>query len=275
MLALCIAAVPVAADSKTKELARDYEKELAACQARADGATRVTVGTQALVEAGQTQYAADLATLRAGLAQLQAYCAELIATLDLLGADPRASYRSLERKIDEHDNRIRKFRQSSKKVLDDIAPIFARMIPQINARSDASAPAAKKVHVKFPSGRAIDAPALAGTYRVSGSEAVDVVEYQEANASVTVSAKLVAATTCEQQRRALAAKYARDVSATDATKALGLAWYIAYTKDARWFHVACRAAGSSALVAMLDEPAAGGAGPDLEPVLAAMISARP
>ena len=275
MLALCVASVPVAADSRTKELARDYEKELAACQARADGATRVTTGTAALVDAGQTQYAADLTTLRAGLAQLQAYCAELIATLDLLGADPSASYRSLERKIDDHDNRIRKFRQVSKKVLDDLSPVFARMIPQINARSEAPAPAAKQVHVKFPSGRAIDAPALAGTFRVSGSEAIDIVEYQEAKLSVTVSAKLVAATTCEQQRRALAAKDARDVSATDATRPLGLAWYIAYTKDSRWFHVACRAAGSGALIAMLDEPVAGGPGPDLEPVLAAVIAARP
>lgn len=274
MFALCVAAVPVAADTKTKELARDYERELTGCQARADGAARVTNGTQALVDAGQAQHAADLATLRGGLAQLQAYCAELIATLGLLTADPNASYRSIERKLDDHDNKIRKFRQGSKKVLDDLAPVISRMIPQINARNDASAPPEKRVRVRFPSGRAIGAPVLAGTYRASGGDAVDVIEYAEAKLSVMITAKLVAATTCEQQRRALTAKDASDVSPTDATRSLGLAWYVAYTRDPRWFHVACRDTKGGAMVATLDEPAAGGL-PDFELVLASMIAARP
>jgi hypothetical protein len=52
-MVLCAVAAPAAADSKTKELARGYEKELAACQTRADGVTKVATGTQALVDGGQ------------------------------------------------------------------------------------------------------------------------------------------------------------------------------------------------------------------------------
>jgi hypothetical protein len=39
--------------------------------------------------------------------------------------------------------------------------------------------------------------------------------------------------------------------------------------------VACRPTTACAIVATLDEPVAAGAWPELEPVLAAMIAARP
>jgi hypothetical protein len=276
ILALCVAAAPAAADSKTKELAQGYEKEAAACKTRADGVTRVVTGTQALVDGGQKEYEADLATLRAGLAEVQAYCAELAATLAILNADPNATYRSLERKIDEQDNKIRKLRQSSKKVLDDLAPVISRMIPQINSsRVSTAAPVAKKLHVKFPSGRVIDVPAFTGTYGVSGSEANDTIEYTEAKASATAATKLVANTTCEQQRQAITAMGATGIAATDATKPLGLAWYITYAKPSRRLRVACRATKAGAILASLDEPAGVDAWPELEPVLISMIAARP
>jgi hypothetical protein len=275
ILVLCAITAPVAADSKIRELAQGYAKEVAACQTRADGVTRVTLGTQALVDAGQKQHEADLAALRTGLAQVQAYCAELTATIEVLKADPNATYRSLERKLDEQDNKISKLRQSNKKAMDDLAPVISRMIPQINSRVGTAAPVVKKVHVKLPSGRAIDAPVLAGTYRTSGSEATDIIEYDEAKASATITTKLVAKATCEQQRQAITVTDATEIAATDATKPLGLAWYIAYAKPARRLRVACRTTTAGAIVATLDEPGAASAWPELEPVLAAMIAARP
>ena len=275
ILALCAVTAPVAADSKTKELAQGYEKEVTACRTRADGVTKVATGTQALVDDGQNQHEADLAALRAGLTEVQAYCAELTATLEILNADPNAKYRSLERKLDDQDNKIRKLRQTTKKLLDDLAPVISRMIPQINARVGTAAPAAKKVHVTFPSGRAIDAPVLAGTYRTSGAEAIDIIDYAEAKASASITAKLVTNATCEQQRQATTAVGASEVAATDAIKALGLAWYVTYAKPARRLRVACRVTKDGAIVATLDEPAAVDAWPALEPVLIAMIAARP
>src|SRR5262249_45577851 len=144
---LCAVAAPAAADSKTRELAQGYERELAACRTRADGVARVATGAQTLVDAGQKQYEADLGALRDGLAQVQSYCTELPATLEIL-ADPDAKYRALERKLDEQDNKIRKLRQTSKKVLDDLAPVISRLIPTINARVGQAAAAPKKLRLK-------------------------------------------------------------------------------------------------------------------------------
>ncbi|HEX3762760.1 MAG TPA: hypothetical protein VHW23_28890 [Kofleriaceae bacterium] len=274
ILALCVASTTAAADSKTKELAQGYDRELGACQIRVNGLTRVVTGTQQVVDDGQKQYEADLALLRNGLTQQQAYCTELTRMLELLNADPRATYRSLERKIDEQDNAIRKLRQISKKLSDDLGPVTARMIPVITAR--ASAPSSRRVvSITLASGRAIEAPVLPGTYTVSGSEKSDIVSYDEAKASATVTAKLIANATCEQQRQAIADKDATDIAATEATSSLGLAWYIAYARPGRRLRVACRAAKAGAVVATLDEPAAATAWPNLEPVLIAMIAARP
>jgi hypothetical protein len=275
MLALWIAAAPAAADSKTKELAKSYEKELAACEMRLHGIERVTAGAQSLVDDGQRQYEADLAALRAGLVELQAYDAELTATLQILNTDPGAPYRSLERKLDEQDNKIRKLRQSTKKVLDDLAPVTSRMIPVINARAGTAAPAAKRVHIQFASGRAIDAPLLTGTYRTLGTDATDTVEYAEGKDSARVTTKLIANATCEQQRQAIAAPDATDVPATGATQSLGLAWYIGYAKSGRRLRAACRATKAGAVLATLDEPIGVTGWPELEPVLTAMVAARP
>ena len=275
MLAVGLAAAPAAADSRTKELAKSYEKELAACEMRLRGVERVTTGTQTLVDGGQRQYEADLAVLRAGLTELQAYDAELTATLQILNANPNAPYRSLERKLDEQDNKIRKLRQSTKKVLEDLAPVTTRMIPVINARVGTAAPMVKRVHIQFGSGRAIDAPLLTGEYRTMGTDVVDIVEYAEGKATATVTTKLIANATCEQQRKAIAATDASEVAATDATRSLGLAWYIAYAKATRRLRVACRMTRAGAIVATLDDPLAASAWPDLEPLLAAMIAARP
>ena len=275
LVLLCAVAAPAVADSKTKELARGYEKELAACQTRADGVARVATGTQALVDDGQKQYEADLGALRTGLEQVQSYCAELTATLEILGADPNAKYRALERKLDEQDNKIRKLRQSTKKALEDLAPVTARMIPVINARVGTAAPVVKRVHIQFASGRAIDAPLLTGQYRTMGTDAVDIVEYEEGKTSATITTKLIANATCEQQRKAIAAADASDVTATGAAQSLGLAWYVGYAKTGRRLRAACRATKAGAVLATLDEPAGGSGWPELEPVLAAMIAARP
>jgi len=274
LVVLCAVSAAAAADSRTAELARGYTKELAACKTRADGVAKVATGAQALVDDGQKQYEADLAALRAGLAQLQTYCAELTATLEILGADPNAGYRSLERKLDEQDNKIRKLRQSSKKLLDDLAPVISRLIPSINARVGPAA-APKKLRLKFPSGRAVDGPALGGTFRTSGAEASDVLEYTEAKATATVTTKLVAGATCEQQRQAITSADAREIAVTEAMRSLRLAWYITYEKSTRRLRIACRMTKAGAIVGMLDDPLASSAWPELEPLLTAMIAARP
>ncbi len=273
-LAVCVVlaalAVPraAAADRKTAELARGYTKELAACHTRADGVTKVTEGAQRLVDGGATEYRADLDQLHAGQAELAAYCGELEATLQLL-AEPAASYKALERQLDDHDNKIRKLRRTSKQALEALAPVIARLIPAINARAGTAAPVVKRTPIKFPSGRAIEAPALPGTWRVSGTATTDTVDYAEGKDSATVSVRLVDGSCVER-------KHDLPASAVDVDGPHGLAWYAAYDKDARRVRVGCRTAGTeraASLLATLDEPGATG-WPELQPVLEAMLAAR-
>jgi hypothetical protein len=263
--ALLALTASAAADSKTKELAQGYTKELGACHTRADGVTKVTNGAQALVDGGDAQYAPDLDQLKASLAQVQAYCGELDATLQLI-ADPSASYKALEHQLDEHDNKIRKLRQSSKRALDGLAPVIGKLIPVINARAGTADAPVKKTPIKFASGRSIDAPALPGTWKVSGSATNDIVEYTEGKASATISVRAVEGT-CADRKKELAK------SAVDATSPAKLVWYVAYEKDTRRIHTGCRTSKTGSLVATLDEPVVA-AWPALEPVLIAMLATR-
>src|SRR5262249_36267170 len=98
--------------------------------------------------------------------------------------------------------------------------------------------------------------------------------YTEAKASATITTTVAAGATCEQQRRAIAAKDATGVTATDLTRPLGLAWYLSYSKDTRRIRVACRAIKTGAVAAACDDPGAAAQWTELEPVLAAMIAAR-
>jgi len=225
-----------AADAKIAALITGYEKEAGSCKIHLDGVTKVKTGAESLPDA-----AADVETLTKGQAAVQAYCEELSNTLELLRADPNATYKSLERQLDDHDNKIRKLRQSSKVALDELAPVIQRLIPKINARVAAEPPVEKHAPGKFPSGRSVELPSLPGTWKVSGTAATDIVEYTEGKVDATVTVRPFSAATCDQQRKSLAGKadHLDDVAATDAAKQLKLAWYVSYTQKARVYQVAC------------------------------------
>jgi ABC-type transporter Mla subunit MlaD len=261
VLALCALTATAAADGKTKELATGYQKELTACRTRADGVAKVQTGAKSLGD----EYANDLEQLTKGLATIQAYCGELDATLQLI-ADPAASYKALEKQLDEHDNKIRALRKQSKQTLDALAPILGKLIPAINARAGTAAPVVKKTPLAFPSGRKVDAPALAGAWKVSGSPATDTAEYTEAKATSTLTVKLVTGT-CADRKKDLPR------AAVDNDPNPKLDWYVRYDKDARRIRAGCRSFTGGSLIATLDDPIAA-SWPTLEPVLLAMLAAR-
>ncbi|HEY6033654.1 MAG TPA: hypothetical protein VIV58_05320, partial [Kofleriaceae bacterium] len=248
-LALCALPSVARADGKTKQLATGYTKELAACHTRADGVGKAKTGAQALVDGGAAEFRDDLDALTKGYDVIQSYCAELDATLALI-ADPNASYKQLEHQLDDHDNKIRALRKSSKQALDSLAPAIARVIPAVNARAGTAAPVVKKTPLVFPSGRKVDAPALAGSWKVSGTLTTDTAEYAEGKASATLSVRELGAT-CATRKKELPA------SAVDAPNPPAKVEYYAwYDKDDRRVRVACRATKSGSLVATLDMPAA-------------------
>jgi hypothetical protein len=251
-LALVIAlAAPASADSRITSLITGYEKEASSCQIHAAGVAKVLAGGQQLDDAKD-----DVAALEKGHAEVQAYCDEVNATLELLRADPNATYKSLEKQLDDHDNKIRKLRQSSKQALDSLAPVIQRLIPRINARAGAAAAADKKPSNKFPSGRTVDLPSLPGTWKVSGSASTDTVEYTDKSLVASITVGPFSSATCDQQRKSIAAKaeHVDDVPQTDATKQLKLAWNIAYTKGGRVTQVACVAGKSGGWLATIDAP---------------------
>lgn len=261
LLIVACASATAFADARTRELQTGYQKELAACKRSADGVTRVVTGTESL----GAEYASDLATLKAGQTRVQAFCTELDTTLALI-ADPNASYKALERQLDEHDNTIRKLRKDSKAALDAIGPTMAKMIPLVNAKAGTADPAVKKTPLKFPSGRSVDAPGLSGSWRVSGSTANDIAEYTEGKQAATLSVKQIEQS-CADRRTSL------PKAAVDQPPPQKLAWYVAYETDARRIHQGCRAVPQGSLLVTLDDPTAA-QWPALEPILFAMLATR-
>ena len=68
-----------------------------------------------------------------------AYCDAIAAVLELLNADPKATYKSIEKQLEEQDNKIRKVRQAARKAVDDAGPAIQRVVPKVNARVGNSA----------------------------------------------------------------------------------------------------------------------------------------
>lgn len=279
LLLVCALAATAAADGKTKELATGYQKELTACRTRADGVVKVQTGATSLGD----EYAADRDQLTKGLETIQAYCSELDATLQLI-ADPAASYKALEKQLDDHDNKIRALRKQSKQALDALGPVLAKLIPAINARAGTAAPVVKKTPLKFPSGRSVDAPAMAGAWKVSGTPTTDTAEYSEAKESSTLSVKQVTGTCADRKKdlprasvkwgeRPARSSAEGGAKVEDNDNPTKLDWYVRYDKDARRIRVGCRASTGGSLIATLDDPIAT-TWPTLEPVLLAMLAAR-
>ncbi len=268
LLAVMLLATPALSDSRTRALATGYTKELTACKRSADGVRKVATGAQQLVDSGAKEYAVELDALHAGLDQVDAYCAELDATLQLI-ADPNVAYKPLEHQLDDHDNKVRRLRAGSKKALDTLGSVISKLVPVINARVGTPEPSTKRTPIKFPSGRSIDAPTLPGSWKVAGSGATDTVEYAEGKASSTISVQAITGT-CADQKRSIAS-WSVDEPRTEGTK--DLTWYVGYARDARRVRMACRDGKAGSVLGKIDDPAAA-KWPQLEMVLTAMLATR-
>src|SRR5262249_2606496 len=111
----------VFADAKTQQLAAGYERETRSCKIQGGGVAKVLEGAKALLEdAHDDALEADVAKLTSARDAAQAYCGELAATIELLRADPDATYKSLQSQISEHDNKIRALRKASKDAVDGV-----------------------------------------------------------------------------------------------------------------------------------------------------------
>jgi hypothetical protein len=149
----------------------------------------------------------------------------------------------------------------------------------VPAHADATkSPATKKtVRLTFPSKRAIVAPVLPGRYEAVGTANADSLSYTEVtpergivNGVVMTTAHVIS---CADARAALQA--ATELTSA-AMKALGVAWYVSYTQhqNTRRIREACLVIERGCIEVTIDEPAAAGPWPELEPIAVAMLAAR-
>jgi hypothetical protein len=133
------------ADAKTKQLVTGYQREARNCKIQSDGVTKVLDGATTMqAEINDPALAEDITKLRGAQEPIQAFCTELAAVIELLRADPAATYKSLEPQLSERDKKLRELRKAFKLAADGATPIIRRLVPRINKRVATAASATAK-----------------------------------------------------------------------------------------------------------------------------------
>jgi len=226
------------ADKKVQGFKSDFVHEAAGCQVQTNGITRVLAGATALANtaepAERDELEHDIDQLTRGLAQEKEYCDEVAAMVAFLDANANASYRSVERELDARYSKIVKLRAAAKKVAEELQPTTRKLIPRMARRTEPAEP--KRAPGKFPSGRSVELPALAGTWQLSGTSTTDTADYREVSPKLpaiiaSATTRPLSGATCDQQRKALARDEAATVVDLDLPRAkqLGIAWAARYT----------------------------------------------
>jgi hypothetical protein len=244
-LVLLALAGPAHADQKLVGFKPEFVREAAGCQVQARGLTRVQGGAAELAKAAEAAERAelerDLEQLTSGLAAVQAHCDEVAAVIAFIDANASAPYRSVERELDARYKKIVKLRAAAKQAIEELGPTTRKLIPRIARRPPPAAPEPRRVPGKFPSGRTVELPALAGTWRLSGSSTTDTADYSEAPPkgpaiAARATARPLPGGTCAEQRKALLvradAEQLVDLDLPGA-KELGVAWAARYTRRER------------------------------------------
>lgn len=280
------------ADRKLQALRPDYVREVAACRVQARGMTKVQGGAAELAKiaepAERAELERDVEQLAAGLARVQEHCDEVAAMIAFLDANAAAPYRRVERELDARYTRIVKLRAASKQTIEALEPTTRKLIARITRRPPPAAPEPKRVLGKFPSGRAALLPALAGSWRLSGSRTTDTAAYREVppkGPAITASAitRPLSGATCDEQRQALLVRADAEQLVElelPGGKELGVAWGARYTRrertGAHLVSVLCVPGRAGGLLAIADVVAAepGALADELAALLLRMIAAR-
>lgn len=253
LLVVCLGSVTAHADKKIQDLTPGYQREHTACVSQAAGMQKIANGTAALAktapEPERPELAKAAAALAAGTVAFDAYCTELGGLVTFLEAQAAAAYKSVERELDARATKVSKLRREAKKQTDELQPLTRKMIPRIMAVRTAAAEPEKRTTVKFPSGRSVDFPVMAGTWRATSSATGDSVEYADTDSKIVISTRQVAGA-CDDHRSAIPKGEVTDVDAKPA------AWAVKYVqKEASGAHavvMACVATGAKSVIATGD-----------------------
>jgi hypothetical protein len=206
-LLLLLLASTAHADKKTQAMTPGFEREASTCAVQISGLKKVQTGSASLVPTlsaeDKATLDADLVTLSAGLAGVEAYCTEVTDLVAFLKASADASYKSIERELDTRDNKVRKLRKASKATIETLQPITRRWIGRI-AQAQTTKPDVpeKKRPAKFPSGRSVELPAsLTGAWKVGGTATSDTLDYSDKGWTASLFVRPFTGATCEQQAK--------------------------------------------------------------------------
>lgn len=253
LLVLCLAPVVAHADKKIQDMTPGYEREHTACVSQSAGMQKIATGTAALArtapDAERPELEKAAAALAKGTVAFDEYCTELGGLVAFLKDQAAAAYKSVERELDTRATKVSRLRREAKKQTEELQPLTRKMIPRIMAVRTVVAEREKRTTVKFPSGRSVDFPVMAGTWRAASSATGDSVEYADKDSKIVISTRQVAGA-CDDHRSAIPKGDVTDVDAKPA------AWAVKYvqkeTSGAHAVVMACVATGAKSVIATGD-----------------------
>ena len=230
------------ADQKLVSFKPDFVREVKGCQVQVSGIAMVLAGATELARtaepAERAGFERDVEQVTKGHAVVKEYCDEVAGMIAFIDANASAPYRAVAPELDARYKKIVKLRVDSKKAGEELQPATRRLIPLMARRPPPPPAAPKRTPAKFPSGRAVELPALGGAWRLSGSGSTDTADYSEAppkGPAVTAraTARTFSAGTCDEQRQALLVRGDAEQLVSlepPGARELGVAWGARYTR---------------------------------------------
>jgi hypothetical protein len=273
-------ALDARADTKTNQALTGYKREARNCKIQSDGVDKVLAGATAMAaDVSDDELTADIAQLRAAKEAVQPFCAELAAMIEFLGADPAATYKSLEPQISERSTKIRALRTAFKQAVDGVTPIIRRLVPRINKRNttypakpkpqetvedtpkppEPPAPPPKPAPTPPPAPK--PAPTPPATKPVAAPPPPQPVTITD-GPTTSMAARTFTGGTCEDQARRVTAKPEQTWDRSPPKKRgvgnlawmQGAKWRTTYVSGDRFIQVACVATKTGGFILTLDAP---------------------
>ena len=260
VIAVAALARDALADAKTQKMATGYQREARSCKIQGDGVAKVIDGATTMqAQDNDDAVAADLAQLRAAQEPIQNFCSELGAMIELLRADPSATYKSLEPQILQRDKKIRELRKPFKQVTEGVTPIIRRLVPRINKRAAAAAISAaeKKREPSPPAPPPAPTPTAAPAPKPTPPPVVKMTE----GPTTSLAVRSFTGGTCDDQakqieKKAAALERAQPMQRSRGNLAWlpGARWKASYGSGDRFVQVECVSTKVGGFVLTLEGP---------------------
>ncbi len=131
LLVVVVVAAPASADSKINKLIASYKKEAAFCAKVATGIASAKERAEPYADQ-DAEIKADVVLLGDAHVIVLDFCDAVDATIQLLSADPKVTYKQIAPKLEAHERQVREGRKATKQAIEDTDPVIQRLIPKVN-----------------------------------------------------------------------------------------------------------------------------------------------